>query len=281
LIDKVDFFVSFENDILEYEDSLMQIIYGEKQIIRAGYGIEHISIALPKKSQKNYYSQTGESLAVKLENKLLLAPYKINKNSFFTLYNIISKDIVNIPTSPNALSRIHTFLSNFQESIVFEFSTYKANILYYENNNFKLLYSLKEKPVIYYNNTLLKNGFIKEISFDKESQQLCDYFYQNSHKEYFQYTIKKNIIDINTTKNITKTKLCSTIVNSFIKIIQDISDKFDLPIVLCGDLFENKNLSEPIIEYFIDKNKRYYISNKIPLNDSSIPLGSIVESLYT
>ena len=219
LYDKVDFILEFEKDFFDFEDSVMQIIYGKPQVIKAGFGL--------------YPSVKEKLLSTDCKYPL---PYHHIKNS------------------------------NFTQAILCEASSDELKVLLFENDTLKLLYKLDKSPKKYFDEISDKVC----ADFSKLSQQYCDNVYEVCHEKSYDFSIVKSIITIDTSKDISKNEICSTLINTFRDIVQEIYHDKELPFVLCGELFENKNLTENIIEYFDDNDIKYHISSEIPINESAV-----------
>ena len=278
-IDNVDFFLTFEKNFLEYDDSYMQVIYGKSQIIKLGFGHDSSCIELDKSIDKNIVCSYKNSTAVAYENCLTLSPYGMEEKEFFILNRNFQEDIRIEKIYENSIALVHSFESGFDSALVFEFSTNQAKIFLWKDSKLELKYSLKNPPKTYFDKTVLKSGLTKELNFSNESQLYCDNSYEICFEKSFDYVINNDTIDIDLSKELNKNEICSTLLNTFTDIIKDFEQKYQLPTILCGDLFENKNLTENIIEYFDDNNLDFYLSEKIPLNESCIPLGTILDNI--
>ena len=64
--------------------------------------------------------------------------------------------------------------------------------------------------------------------------------------------------------------------NTLTKIILDIVQKYPhLPIVLSGGVFQNKVLASQLTKALNKCDRKYYMQNKIPINDGGLSLGQI------
>ncbi len=274
--EQVDFILQFKKSFIEYEDSFMQIIYGKTQILKAGFGLSPITVKLPKKVEENMYSICDSTVAIAFDDTVLLSASGMKTKDFFILNHFKSnKEIKN--TVSNPVSLIHAYESKFKEAIIFEFSTTKAEVLKYHHEKLELLYKFKKPPKEYFDDSATKSKLIKEIHYTTETQLICDTAYEICFEKSFDFSIKDHVIDIDLSKDLERNEICSALLNSLTNIVKEITNEENLPIILCGDLFENKNLTENIIEFFDDHDKKYYISQTLPLNESVAPLGTILD----
>jgi len=275
-IEKVDFVLSFEKDYLEYDDTLLQIIYGKTQIIKAGYGLEPIKLKTTKTVEDNIVCKIKNSLSVAFKESLVLAPSGLKEEDFFIL-NSIKPDTYITDQAKYSIATIHNFESCFNESLIFDFSLDVARVLLSKDKSITKLYSLDKEPKDYFKECALKSTNIKDKDLDYDFHMICDNSYEICHEKSFDVVIKDQTISIDTLKELNKNEIPSALINSFTDIIKEIYSTHQLPVVLCGDIFENKNLAENIIEYFDDNSIKYHLSSKIPLNDYCSSLGTLLD----
>jgi len=275
LIDKVDFVLSFDKNFLEYEDSIVQMIYGKNQIIRLGYGLESFLIKCEKSFDKNIACITKNSIALGHKNHIKLSPCCIKSCEYFLLNDLKPEITIKEPTK-NSVAIAHTNESTFKEGLVFEFQTDSAKIFLLKDKSLSLIAAMDRSPKEYFDSCALKAGLLKEINYPNESQMMCDSSYEICVEKSFDFELKDETISIDLYKDFTKNEISSALLNCFTNIVKEFVERYELPAILCGDLFENKNLTENIIEYFDDENKEFHISSNIPLNQTSAPLGTLL-----
>ena len=123
-------------------------------------------------------------------------------------------------------------------------------------------------------------GFIGKNEYEGYSGMRIESFYSEKLKvksEKF-WKIEKEEIDISelirfTAKNRGNLELISSVfLNTLADIIVSISNKFDLPLILSGGVFQNKTL----MKILLNKNKNIYFNQQTPINDGGISLGQIM-----
>jgi len=67
--------------------------------------------------------------------------------------------------------------------------------------------------------------------------------------------------------------ISSMLINTLSNIIVDISNEFNLPVVLSGGVFQNKTLLEKTLYKLKTLNKKVYFQQNTPINDGGISLG--------
>jgi len=274
-IDNVDFILTFEKDFLEYDDTVLQIVYGKQQIIKNGYGISSIKISLDHDIKQTISCHHDKSTALAAKKDLILSPSGLKKELFYKLYDLKPQKSIN-KIKKEAIAKIHTYDSRFMDCIVFEFSKEIANIWISKQLNLQLLYTFDQEPNKYFKSCLKQVKNQKDLK-ELDVEELCNNLYEICYEKSFDYSIKDKIISINLEKDLNKNEVPSTLINTFTDIVKDIYQEYQLPVVLCGSLFENKNLTENIIEFFDDHDVKYHISSTIPLNSTCAPLGCLLD----
>jgi hydrogenase maturation protein HypF len=117
------------------------------------------------------------------------------------------------------------------------------------------------------------SGICQVQSYEGEAGLLCEMKYNYNVKEYFDYSIDNNIIDIKF--EFDSDNIVSKFINTLVKIIIDICQFENLPMILSGGVFQNKTLLELIINECKIKNIGYYYNQQIPTNDSGVSVGQI------
>jgi hydrogenase maturation protein HypF len=124
-------------------------------------------------------------------------------------------------------------------------------------------------------------------TYEAEAAIACETVYNPKIKEYYQYDINDNIIDISIVDfvikyaNIKDKTLYSTMfINTLSEIIIDITQKENLPVILSGGVFQNKILLELVCSKLDSLNINYYYNTTTPINDSGIALGQVWSYLF-
>ncbi len=130
-------------------------------------------------------------------------------------------------------------------------------------------------------------GFLQDVHYEGESGMILEALSEDSNAESgYNYTLSKKIINTDKMlheilKEEKKEDISKKFMISIANIILDISEEYPhLPVVLSGGVFQNKVLTSMIIEKLKDKNKKYYIQNKTPINDGGISLGQAYFALH-
>lgn len=116
-------------------------------------------------------------------------------------------------------------------------------------------------------------------SYEGETGLQIEMNYKTQIEDSFSYELKDSkIILKQMIKQLVKEEnqeiLCSKFINTLVKIIYEISQKYkDLPVVLSGGVFQNKTLLNLVLQKL--KNKEVYTNSKIPINDGGISIGQI------
>ena len=121
-------------------------------------------------------------------------------------------------------------------------------------------------------------------NYEGESGLILESFYDKNIKDSFDYTIKDDEIDLlsfldeiveimgrNININEKKSIVSSMFINTLEAVISDIVNRFNLPIVLSGGVFQNRTLLEKTVKNLQDK--RVYFQEETPINDGGISLG--------
>ena len=123
-------------------------------------------------------------------------------------------------------------------------------------------------------------GFCEKNEYEGYSGMRIENFYNEKLKiENGKFwKIEKEEIDISelirfVAKNRGNLELIATVfLNTLADIVISISNKFDLPVILSGGVFQNKTLMKIILK---NTDKKVYFNQKTPINDGGISLGQI------
>ena len=124
-------------------------------------------------------------------------------------------------------------------------------------------------------------GFIEKNEYEGYSGMRIEAFYSVDGRREIEklWKIDEDEIDISelikfVVLNRGNLELISSVfLNNLADIIISIANKFDLPIILSGGVFQNKTLMKIILNNI---NKKIYFNQKTPINDGGISLGQIM-----
>ncbi|WP_257116999.1 carbamoyltransferase HypF [Aliarcobacter cibarius] len=160
----------------------------------------------------------------------------------------------------------------------------------FEKSEIKTLYTLWQKNL----NSPLSSSFgrlfdavcslanILHIQeYEGQTGLYIENLYDKNIKELYSYEIINNSIDFSKMiKEILKEKdkkiVASKFINTVANIVLDISNRHkEMPIILCGGVFQNKTLVEILLKEFHKMNRKIYLGEKYSPNDESISLGQV------
>jgi hydrogenase maturation protein HypF len=123
-------------------------------------------------------------------------------------------------------------------------------------------------------------GVVQKLTYEGESGLRLDTFYDAILPQtIYTFTYEHNTLDwgmmvrqmlILEDQTVAITRFYHTIVAMMATIAKSTPD---LPVVLSGGVFQNRYLSELVLDHFKQKKRRCYIGSQIPANDSAIALG--------
>jgi len=197
----------------------------------------------------NYFKLLGGTLAIKEPRRVAL--------SF--LFDIYGKDALNISNKT-----INSF----------------------SKEELKILYTLWEKNI---NSPLTSScgrlfdvvasllNIVQVSSYEGESGLLLESYYDSSITDYFQFDINNKIIDfkcivIQILKEKNHFIAISKFFNTLVQIIYEMGEKYKLPIVLGGGVFQNRVL----IRLLIEKIPNIILPKEFISNDSAIAYGQAI-----
>ena len=268
---KVNFKAELNFELGDIDDSFMQVVYGKNQILKAGFALAPTVITLPKKLDKNVLAQSGNSFAIGFEDKMILAPSGENIDKFLNLYEFKSEKILE-DENKSYIATLNLYESGYKNALIFE----NDKVFLYDGS-LKEIYTFKKSISELFDEIAIMSDEISKKTYEKESQLICESGYEICKEDCFIYSIKDNLIDIEIDLSIPLENLGSALINTISNIYVEIIKEHEEDVILCGDLFENKNLSENIIEYLDDEDIDYYMSQKTPIGQSSKPLGMILD----
>ena len=171
-----------------------------------------------------------------------------------------------------------------------EFPTLKA----FTDSELKLLYQSYEKNINAPQTSSVGRLFdalcsfgdiLQTLSYEGESGLLVESFYSKEITDTFKYTIIDKQIDIKIIDHLilnprsSKEELSSMLINTLSRIILDISQTQNLPVLLTGGVFQNKTLLEKVTKGLESIEAKHYFHLSVPSNDSGISVGQIYKAL--
>jgi len=126
------------------------------------------------------------------------------------------------------------------------------------------------------------SGMIEKNEYEGLSGLLIEKFYNENIKEFIELEIDKDIDFIPLLNFASQNrgdfeKVASVFLNSIVKIVEAISNKTDLPIILSGGVFQNKTLLKLILK---NSNKKIYFNQKFPINDAGVSVGQMAWGIW-
>ncbi|MEJ5172313.1 MAG: carbamoyltransferase HypF [Hydrogenothermaceae bacterium] len=117
------------------------------------------------------------------------------------------------------------------------------------------------------------------LSFEGQSGMIMERFYDNSIKDFYPFSIKGSIIDwreifegvIKDRENINLA--VSRFINTLVEIIFKVANNYQLPVGISGGVFQNKILTQLIINRSPKEKIKLYTHRNVPPNDGGISLG--------
>jgi len=119
------------------------------------------------------------------------------------------------------------------------------------------------------------------MSFEGESGMLLEEYYDEKITEHYSFAYEEDILDIlplikEILDETESSVAISKFFNTLVEIIKMMHQRYDVPLVLSGGVFQNRILLDLILEDIPSA----IIPNQIPPNDGGIALGQIVASMY-
>ena len=71
--------------------------------------------------------------------------------------------------------------------------------------------------------------------------------------------------------------IASVFINSLVNVIYEISNMYDLDIIVGGGVFQNKTLLSQVIKKV---KRKIYFNQKIPINDGGVSIGQVAYGLW-
>lgn len=129
---------------------------------------------------------------------------------------------------------------------------------------------------------------LHDNGYEGEAGRRLEELYDPALDEVFAYTIENGVVDFSTMVQkivfLAHKKEFVRIATGFINTLAAIMDEFsqrhlDLPIVLCGGVFQNKTLLTLCVTRLEEKGCKVYCQVKTPVNDGGIALGQLYHAV--
>ncbi|MDR0664628.1 MAG: carbamoyltransferase HypF [Helicobacteraceae bacterium] len=123
-------------------------------------------------------------------------------------------------------------------------------------------------------------GVQTRYGFDGQSGLMLESLFDAKEKRGYPFEEKNGVIDCSymireITKSANAREIASRFFNTLCAIAAQIAAPYDLPIVLCGGVFQNKTLANMLLNKLRASGKMVYLSEKFPPNDGVIALGQL------
>ncbi len=129
-------------------------------------------------------------------------------------------------------------------------------------------------------------GFTQPLGYEGESGLILESLSCKSKtKSTYSYTLENEVIDYKQmicqiVTEESNEKIAKKFINTLVKIIVEISQKYPtLPVVLSGGVFQNRVLVSQVTKELNKIDRKFYVQNKIPINDGGLSLGQIYFAL--
>lgn len=119
------------------------------------------------------------------------------------------------------------------------------------------------------------------LSFEGQSGMIMERLYDSSIKDFYHFSMKGNVLDwkeifegvIKDREN--KSLAVSRFINTLVEIILKIAKYYQLPVGISGGVFQNKVLTQLLIEKSIKEKIKLYTNKNVPPNDGGLSLGQV------
>lgn len=120
---------------------------------------------------------------------------------------------------------------------------------------------------------------LKSVSYDAQAPMMVESLYDESLDVAYEFSINDGVISYEDAFKgalIDEPRIAATaFINGLANLALDIASIYNLPIVLCGGVWQNKALLRKTIDKFKKNNIAYYLPINEPINDSAIAMGQI------
>ncbi len=130
-------------------------------------------------------------------------------------------------------------------------------------------------------------GIRQVLSYEGQSGMIMENLYDPGVKDNYPYMLKDGVIDWRPIfdaliKDKAEAKVrVSRFINTLSRIITDIASMYDLDVGLTGGVFQNKPLTEKVVESLKSSGHNVLLHTSVPPNDGGISLGQSVFSNFT
>ncbi|MEE3777149.1 carbamoyltransferase HypF [Campylobacter sp. CX2-4080-23] len=120
---------------------------------------------------------------------------------------------------------------------------------------------------------------LKSVSYDAQAPMMVEALYDESLDLAYEFSINDGIISYeNAFKKalVDEPRIAATaFINGLANLSLEIASSYNLPIVLCGGVWQNRALLKKTIDKFKVNQIEYYLPINEPMNDSAIAMGQI------
>ncbi len=129
---------------------------------------------------------------------------------------------------------------------------------------------------------------VQVSGYEGHTGLLIEKFYSSKIEERYSFEIrgKEIVLDeafkemLEDLKKVDRKKRISTkFINTLADIVIFLAKKENLPVILCGGVFQNKTLLNILVEKFKKENISYFFPTLIPINDGGIALGQLWKAI--
>ncbi|MDR2034693.1 MAG: carbamoyltransferase HypF [Helicobacteraceae bacterium] len=123
-------------------------------------------------------------------------------------------------------------------------------------------------------------GVQTEYGFDGQSGLMIETLYDENETRSYPFEIENGAIDCSPmikaiAAGANAQEIASRFLNTLCEAAVIIANSIDLPIVLCGGVFQNKTLANMLLKKLRANGKKVYLPEKFPPNDGAIALGQL------
>ncbi|MDR2151592.1 MAG: carbamoyltransferase HypF [Helicobacteraceae bacterium] len=123
-------------------------------------------------------------------------------------------------------------------------------------------------------------GIQTQYGFDGQSGLMIEALFDDKEKRGYPFEAIGGVIDCAPmTREIVKgakpSEIASRFLNTLCEIAAFVAEPYDLPIVLCGGVFQNKTLANMLLNKLRKNAKSVYLPERFPPNDGAIALGQL------
>lgn len=128
------------------------------------------------------------------------------------------------------------------------------------------------------------SGILESYGFDGQSGLMIEKYADPNELDSYHFAVENGVVDYagivrgvlrDRKLNVDRAKIAAKFLNTLTEIAAFFAEKYNLPIVLCGGVFQNKTLAIKVISCLTAMKKQVYLSRKLPPNDGAIAIGQL------